>query len=641
MQRAESKRKKYLDKVATFDIETAVIHDDLGEKINHMYAWSLCVYPEYLILGRTWDEYLILFNIINSEIEDTLAIYIHNLSYEFQYLKSIHTEITTQDIFALDRRKILKLSVANIEYRCSYKLSNMSLKEYTKKMEVEHIKLSGDDFDYEQERYSDTILTDSQIEYILHDTLGLAEAITKELELTNNTIASIPLTSTSYVRRDAKKALGGKSYSGVDKLLPDLPLYTMLREAFRGGNTHANRYYVGKILQNIYSYDRSSSYPDVICNNKYPITPFVYVGTQTAEQLQRRIENKNAILTRLAINDLELIDIYTTNPYIPLAKTRNIKNYVNDNGRILSAEYLEITVTDIDLQIILSQYKFSQITFTDTFISHYGDLPYKLKKLTIDYFKRKTELKNISGQEIYYNKSKNLLNGIYGMMVEDIIKEELEYHDYILDNENQPSKEHALKKGTDRAFLPYQWGVWVTAHARNALQEGINIAGNNLVYVDTDSVKSLKPLDFTTFNDNAIKQSTKSGAYAIDKFNKTHYMGTFEFEIEYKRFKTLGAKKYSYETLDNKLHVTLSGVNPVKGGTELKKAGGLEFFEVGKQFINSAGLKAKYIDMPKYHIIRGKQHFIPSHIILEPTIYTIGITKEYSGLLSLLQFINS
>lgn len=51
--------------------------------------------------------------------------------------------------------------------------------------------------------------------------------------------------------------------------MPTLHVFELLREAFRGGDTHANRFYVGKILDNVGSYDRESSYPYELVNKNF------------------------------------------------------------------------------------------------------------------------------------------------------------------------------------------------------------------------------------------------------------------------------------------------------------------------------------------------------------------------------------
>ena len=59
---------------------------------------------------------------------------------------------------------------------------------------------------------------------------------------------------------------------------------------------------------------------------------------------------------------------------------------------------------------------------------------------------------------------------------------------------DKESDEAILEKSNHRAFLAYQWGVWVTAWARWHLEEGIKLAhqkGAEFIYCDTDSVKQV------------------------------------------------------------------------------------------------------------------------------------------------------
>ena len=79
------------------------------------------------------------------------------------------------------------------------------------------------------------------------------------------------MTSTGYVRRDCKRAMEGFNHKQLLAMLPDLDCYMALREAFRGGNTHASRWYARDILTDVKSTDRSSSYPDVMVNCLFPM----------------------------------------------------------------------------------------------------------------------------------------------------------------------------------------------------------------------------------------------------------------------------------------------------------------------------------------------------------------------------------
>ena len=54
--------------------------------------------------------------------------------------------------------------------------------------------------------------------------------------------------------------------------------YTMLKQAFRGGDTHANAYWVNELLENIDSWDIQSSYPYAMMVGKFPMTTFQKVN---------------------------------------------------------------------------------------------------------------------------------------------------------------------------------------------------------------------------------------------------------------------------------------------------------------------------------------------------------------------------
>ena len=626
---------KYKDLICTFDIETSRLQP---EEQAIMYVWMLHLHPDITIVGRTWEELSTLFAEFCEELEDnTLCIFVHNLSYEFQFLRAIY-DFTNDDIFAVDRRKVLKCNMhgRKIEFRCSYLHCNMSLAEYTRKMGVKHVKLDGEEFNYNIERYPWTPLTDKELQYCVHDVVGLAEAIETEMEADKDNLYTFPLTSTGYVRRDAKRAMRNAPAGFVKKQLPNIEVYTMCREAFRGGDTHANRYYANRIIKNVRSADRSSSYPDVVCNCLFPVSEFIKVGCMSFDRLMHLITvRKKAVLMRVSITNLRLTDEFWGAPYLSRDKCRRIERGVYDNGRILSADYLETTITDVDLRIIVDQYSFDDMCAFDVAYARYGKLPDVLIKTTIEYYKAKTELKNVPGQEIYYMKSKNKLNSIYGMMAQDPVKQSTLFNNGEWSMANEPVPE-LLDISNGKAFLCYQWGVWVTAHARAALQEGIKLAGDSFVYCDTDSVKYVGDIDWSEYNAERVKASKESGAYATDPQGVTHYMGVYEDDGFYPEFKTMGAKKYAftYEP-GGKTFVTIAGVTKRKGGKELDKYGGLKAFTQGFVFVEAGGTESVYNDTPEMSVIYREGKPIPIHpnIVIKDSTYTLGLTAEYERLL--------
>lgn len=338
---------------------------------------------------------------------------------EFQFLKGIY-HFQPENIFAVASRKVIKADMWDcFEFRCSYKLTNMSLKQFTSKMQVTHQKLSGDEFDYSVKRYPWTPLSDEELQYCINDVLGLVEAINALMARDGDTLQTIPLTSTGYVRRNAKRAMkdGSVHHNFVYSILPDIETYIALREAFRGGNTHANRYYAGDIVENVHSADRSSSYPAVMCNCEFPMSVFTPILPKdlNPDYIARCITIRHkALLLRIGIKNLSLRDRYWGCPYLSKDKCRNIHKAVDteDNGRILEAEYLETTITDIDLKIIMDEYQ-GEIIFLQGWYASYKKLPEPLINEVIKYYRDKTELKGVIGQEIYYDKAKALLNSLY------------------------------------------------------------------------------------------------------------------------------------------------------------------------------------------------------------------------------------
>ena len=636
--------KAYADTICAFDIETSRIKA-IDQSI--MYIWQFAIKGYPCIIGRNWEEFLFFLKKVNSVMKEDLRLvcFVHNLSYEFSYLAGIY-DFKEWEVFATDNRKVLYCRMFNrFEFRCSYKLTNTNLKTFLKDYGAEHQKVSGDEFNYDLVRYPWTELSDFEMQYCVNDVVGLVEAIENLMKAENDNYYSLPYTSTGYVRRDVKQAMINETLA--QDTYPDWETYQMLKWAFRGGDTHCNRWYAGKILDNVKTVDRSSSYPDVMINEKFPVSAF---EDYDPRKLEEQITAGKACLVHLLLTGpkkgqpLKLRNSFCGNPYIPFAKCQNVEDAVIDNGRIISAMSLEICCTDIDYQIMKEQYSFKAHVITLK-IANYGDLPKAFKDVILDLYKKKTELKGVEGKEIEYALSKNKINSCYGMCVQDPVKEMIKYRNgaFVIDDSRAPKD--ILESAKKRAFLPYCVGVWVTSLARKKLYDGTKIVGQyNFVYCDTDSVKYLGEADFTEFNNKCIENDLKSGAYATDSKGVVHYMGVYESEPEYPRFCSIGSKKYAWENADGSLGITIAGVNKAKGGDELKRLGGLEAFagaiDYTKEitFKDAGGLDALYNDIAvpyTYITDEGWVVTITSNCCLRPSTYTLGITQDYKDILEM------
>lgn len=651
----------YKDVVCAFDIETT---NDIESRNSFMYIWQFAIDTDVVIIGRCWDDFLKLCDKLGEYLprHHKLVVYVHNLSFEFQFIKSV-LNFSPRDVFAVKPRKVLTARSDIMEFRCSYLHSNMSLAQYTAKMNVRHQKLSGDEYDYSMVRYPWTPLGIREMKYAVHDVIGLVESIKKELMLEGDDLYSIPLTSTGYVRREAKAVLE-KSRNHVQKIFPTLHQYKMLREAFRGGNTHANRWMANEIQYNVKCIDISSSYPSQMLYRKYPMSPFIYLGKVDKKVIDDLIYRRGkCVLMRVSLFQCSLKDDRISIPYLSYDKCYNIKDKMNidgleiksvirDNGRIIESPYLETTLTDLDYKIIKKQYN-ADWCFFDVYYADYGYLPKDFRDMVKEYYRQKTLLKGDKEVKYLYDKFKEKINALYGMMVQDPIKDLLLFVNTpecasTFQSEGKTEGE-LLAKAKKKAFLAYQWGVWVTAWARTQLQEGIDYAGIQCIYCDTDSVKYLGDIDIASLNHSMELLAYDHEAVFADRAGKKHYLGEWEVESydyayngEMKKtnimnqFLTLGAKKYTYTVgEEDEIHITIAGVNKEKGAKELTVAGGLEMLRPGFIFKEGGGTDAYYRDWPEINYIErdGRRIPITSNVYLENGEYTVSLTSEYDELL--------
>lgn len=642
----------YLNIPCAFDIETTNVYqrDSEGEVLKEprpyafMYQWQFCL-DDCVCFGRTWEEFQKLIDELqkrmNLSLYNRLVVWVHNLNFEWTFMNRF---INYHDGFFRDDNEPLKIVTAEgIEFRCSQALSNMSLIKFCENEKVRHYKLV-DTYDYEKIRLPTTPLTEEEEAYCYNDVRGLCECI--ESRLKHDTITSIPMTSTGYVRRDMREAVkGDKKFRQKfkDNAL-DKHLYQFCRDAFRGGDTHANLDYSNQLLHNIKAKDETSAYPAVMMMDKYPMTAFFPVNVSTFKNNDLR---DYALLIEVRFTQLEYIGTCGI-PYIPVSKLKNdpkkIKKVV-DNGRILEASMAEMILTDIDYSIILQEYDFKDIYIREVWASRYEPLSDNIKKVVMDYYRKKTLLKDNPKMEYEYNKSKNSLNSTFGCFVQRVDMTTIIYdpvkHEYVpepIDLEEVLAKFYKSRNN----FLSYQHGVWITANARLRLRKMLWQVGEDVVYCDTDSIKYRGDHEqlFKDRNAEIIKEAEAVGAYAETLEGKIKYMGVWDDDKPpvYEEFKTLGAKKYvySYYDAEKDKHIiksTIAGVSK-KSGAEYFSKHGVDGFQIGKKILRSGHLTAYYNDEDIHTItLKGVTFTTASNVAIIDGAYTIGVTGEYLNLL--------
>ena len=566
----KGKRKKYDNTIYTFDIETtsflilnneqipAVKYLQLSKKeqeecifMSNMYIWMFGINDE-VYYGRTWEEFKgFLIRLEHWGTDCKKYVFVHNLAYEFQFLRNI---FNMKNVFARKSRKPIKFELEdfNIEFRCSYMMSNCSLEKLADVYKLDVKKLVGN-LDYSLMRNSKTELTEKELAYCENDCLVVYKYIEKELE-TYETMKSLPLTSTGHVRKELKNKIE-KDYSYINKVRRsvnvDGHVYNLLIDAFAGGYTHANWIYADEVIKNVNSYDFTSSYPYVMLTEKYPASEFRKIGVTKIEQMKSCF----AYIVHVKFTNIKC-KYY--NNFISQSKCKKIYKGRYDNGRVMGAEELEIVLTDVDLKFIFETYEFESYEFLECYYSIYDYLPKQFLEFILEKYINKTKFKNVEGKEVEYALEKAKFNSLYGMTVTNNIKDEV-----IFENDNGWSEkaisnekiQELLEKEKKLGFLSFSYGVWVTAYARYNLLSNLIKLDEYVIYADTDSLKLRDGFDIEVINNynksviEKIKKVSNELEIDINKFCPTdskgikHELGVFDHDAFYKEFITQRCKK--------------------------------------------------------------------------------------------------
>ena len=615
---------KYLDTYIALDTETAHNHD-IDNPIAWVYQWAF-LFNGKMYSGRYVTELVQQLHQIALDCEagdnKRVVCYVHNLSYDITYLHKflIHEFKQEPKILAIKPHKILTYIIGGIEFRCSYLLSNMSLDKWSEHLNCTHKKLVGA-IDYDKIITPKDTLTNIQWKYQYEDVYTLSECIEKTLEYNNDTIATIPLTSTGYVRRDVRNVTKkDKSYrKWFVKTALDVDSYKIAKSAFSGGYTHGNRFYCAKVIKgNIGHYDFKSEYPSVQMLEYFPMgrPQLLYkfnIDKPLSFELYQTYCNNYCVFGRVFLQNGRLKKEVTA-PYIQVSKIvgkyvlfddRGVYN-ASDNGRVINFKgWITMCVTELDIDIILTQYDFDNIVLGDTYISERGSINPLIKTVINDYF----TVKEGEQKGYYRDKTKNKLNGIYGMTATDIFRDtwELQNDEWI--NTVLRSDEN-IKETLDKyyksynSFNNYLHGVYTTAHARHWLIKTMiaDIIGyENYIYSDTDSVffianeEIIKRIE--DYNNRMIELNKKLGYGVKNVKGAMSYYGTFENENDnIKEFKFLHAKCYAYVN-DSGLRCTIAGVtakNKVTGITKEEELQDIDNLRTGFTFKECGGTRALY-----------------------------------------------
>ena len=427
-----NKKIEYLNVPIAFDIESSSFYNEDGEKCACMYAYTFNINGRH-ILGRCWNEFLSnyndLINYYHPDKDHRVLIFVHNLSFEFQWFSKL---FEWEKVFALSKREVVyALTKDGVEFRCSYVLSGYSLAKLGDELTLYPVKKMVGDLDYKKIRlpryneFEGTYLTDEEKRYIYHDGLVVVSYIMQCIINERNNITNIPLTKTGYVRRYCRNAClyngdhrkNSSKYLKYRSIIKPLIInsineYMEIKRAFIGAHTHANPLSVGLVVKDVYSMDFTSSYPyQMISSDNFPMSRGIKVKIQSKAQFYDLIEKYCCIF------DITFYNIESITPFehfIPSSKCYVKENAVYDNGKIVSASKISMTMNEVDFKTYSKFYKWESIGIKNFRRYMKGYLPKNFILAILHLYNDKTKLKGIKEKYAEYMHSKSNLNSAYG-----------------------------------------------------------------------------------------------------------------------------------------------------------------------------------------------------------------------------------
>lgn len=659
VKKTNKSKTEYANCACSFDTETTSTKVN-NEKTAFTYFWQFALTDNFYCYGRSWQEFRTLLNYISSRLslspEHSLICYVHNLSFEFQFMRKW---FNWESVFAVkDRTPIKAMTEQGIEFRDSYILSGLPLKLVAENLTSHSIKKLVGDLDYSLVRTEVSRVTDKELGYMLNDVIILIYYIEEQMQLYGN-ISQIPLTNTGRVRKAVKEKAFNKDNRFLTQrqmsmltLTPDL--YIKLKRAFAGGFTHANKNYIGKIVQDVQSMDFTSSYPTVLLSsNRYPMSRPLEYHFIDNKKFIRDLHNQKMMFFFTATFK-ELVTKIDFENYLSKSKCFDTEGLVENNGRVWMAEKLSVTICSIDFEIIEKCYDWLEVEFSDITMYTCNYLPKYMLESVIEFYQQKTTLKGVKEKEREYLLYKGMLNSLYGMTVTDIAKPEITYTQewgktlvdlpQVIDDYNNDKYR----------FLYYPWGVVVTALARQNLWTGILELKKDYVYSDTDSVKFINSEKHQEYFKRYNKDITNNLKIMCDKkgFNYSDLapktvkgiskpLGVWDDDGFYEYFKTLGAKRYVLIE-DGKFKTTIAGLGKKAGAEYLLKISDKDPLKAMKNFkiglFVPAGETGKnthtYIDdefignVTDYQGVTHETESLSS-VHLEPTSFKMTMSKTF------------
>lgn len=621
------------------------------------YIWQFSINDDVVVIGRELSDFPKLVEKLNNCIGGKWVCFVHNLSYEYTFVREY---LNIEKVFFTEVRKPLYFTVGDCEFRCTYRLTNLSLAKWGEQNGVE--KKVGD-LDYTVIRTPKTELTKTEMNYCVYDLLVMVQGL-KLYKKQYTHIHAIPYTLTGQVRIRVKElyAQDFKFKKFVSEMMPqNYDDFLVQAKTFGGGYVASNVLYTNKLLSGIKSFDIGSAYSWQVFSKKYPSAPFTKVNAPV------NWYDGNAHICLVEFQALESLNDLCVMPSSKRIMAQGMtldefkhqdKAICKNNGKVKHADRFAIYCTEQDFALYSQYYKWKKCIVHSHRIAPVDYIDKRFILLMLELYKNKTELKGVDDE--IYHQSKALLNSMsYGMMATSPCRDAYEEENFVpktikCDEVRGNAQLQEFKDKIWKNIVPYCWGLYVTSFQRRRV---LSIAHkfsdknghNKTVYIDTDSDKGF-------FNENDIKVFEQDNAQVletierickerdidsyllspVDKKGDAHTLGVWEYEGEYFDFKAMHAKCYAVrENPYDKVKITIAGVpkecaDVLTDVDDLHDGTKFDIFHARKNLTTYLDGNNPLCVMPDGYKVKNT-----CGINLRPTSYELKLTRQYKELLTM------
>ena len=527
-----------------------------------VWLWGIYdIFNEQFIYGKTIDSFMKKVLVRHQGLNP--IIYFHNLKFDGSYIvnwllrngytydsklsaiNTFDTSISDMGIWYQIRVCVYKAGKQKvlITFQDSLKKIPLAVRDIPKAFKIEDE--SKGELDYDTYRPIGHEPTSEELEYLYHDVHIVALAL-KKLEdggftkMTGSGDAFFHWKQTLQSQRARERGVNPEhTYRSIFPVV-SLEEDDFIRRAYKGGWTYVNPKYAGKILTKpVEVWDINSMYPHKMKERYLPIgNPIYFKGKPKPSKYQCYIAH---IMISFEIKENHLPSIQVKHSF-----------YFNPTEYITSSEgnEIEMTVTNVDLKTIFSQYDVLSIKYID------GMYFNKCKGYFDEHIDTNMAIKEKAvGGERYLAKSR--MNQVYGKTATSPRRQNKEPYldDGVLKFRMSDVK---IEKPEYTAL-----GCFITAWARHDIIKDAQNNYDNFIYCDTDSLHMFANEDGTEPN-LPIHQS-KLGFY-----KKEHNVVKSLF---------LRSKTYVEQYDSGEIEIKCAGASP-----EVKKGMNFSNFKVGSTF---------------------------------------------------------